>query len=179
MMGNDLLNEIVDARGITESDKILNELHRGISNALKQKENQNRDGMDMALCVIDRKKNIIEYSGAKNPLIFISKGKVHRIRADKMPIGGIEDEELQEKIFTKHEIDLDPPKIFYMFSDGYPDQFGGKEKKKFMSKPFRDLLFEIHENPMDRQKDILDKTFVDWMGDESQVDDVLVVGFKS
>ena len=177
MMGNDLLNEIVEARGITEADKILNQLHKGVSKALKQQENQNRDGMDMALCVIDRKKNILEYAGAKNPLIYISNGETQRVIADKMPIGGIEDEELQEKIFTKHVISLHPQKVFYMFSDGFPDQFGGKEKKKYMNKPFRDLLFTIHQKPFEQQREILEKTFVEWMGNEPQVDDVLVVGF--
>ncbi len=178
MMGHDLLNEIVDARKITAADQILIDLHKGVSKALKQQENQNRDGMDMALCVIDKGKNILEYAGAKNPLLYIEDGEMHRILADKMPIGGIEDEDLQGKIFSKHEFDLKTEKVFYMYSDGYADQFGGEEKKKFMSKPFRELLFSIHQEPFDHQKEILEKTFVDWMGNESQVDDVLVVGFK-
>ena len=132
----------------------------------------------MALCVIDRKSKILEYAGAKNPLLYVENGEIHRIIADKMPIGGIEDEELQEKIFSKHEIDLNTGKVFYMYSDGYADQFGGDEKKKFMSKPFRELLLSIHKKPFDEQEEILDKTLVDWMSGEPQVDDVLVVGFK-
>jgi tetratricopeptide (TPR) repeat protein len=178
MMGNDLLNEIVDAKEITEADKILNELHKGVSKALKQQENQNRDGMDMALCVLDKGKGILEFAGAKNPLVYIQDEEVHRVIADKMPIGGIEDEELQEKIFTKHEFELKPDKVYYMFSDGYPDQFGGENKKKYMAKPFRELLLSIHKKPFDKQKEILETTFVEWMGDEPQVDDVLVMGFK-
>jgi len=178
MMGNDLLNEIVDAREITEADKILVELHKGVSKALKQQENQNRDGMDMALCVIDRKKKIMQYSGAKNPLVYIQDGEVHRVIANKMPIGGIEDEELQEKIFTRHEFELESNRIFYLFSDGYADQFGGPNKKKYMAKPFRELLLSIHQKPFATQKEILEKRFVEWMGDEAQVDDVLVIGFK-
>lgn len=178
MMGNDLLNEIVCARKITSADRILVELHKGVSSALKQQENQNRDGMDMALCVIDKKNKMLEYAGAKNPLLCVEDGKMHRILADKMPIGGIEDEDLQEKIFSKHKIDLKTEKVFYMYSDGYADQFGGEEKKKFMSKPFRELLLSIHRKPFDDQEKILDKTLTDWMGDEPQVDDVLVVGFK-
>ncbi len=178
MMGNDLLNEIVDARKITSADLILNELHKGVSKALKQQENQNRDGMDMALCVIDRKKNVLEYAGAKNPLVYIEDGEIHRVIADKMPIGGIEDEELQEKIFSKHEFDLKTEKVFYMYSDGYADQFGGEVKKKFMSKPFREMLLSIHKEPFDHQKEILERRFIEWMRDEPQVDDVLVVGFK-
>jgi serine phosphatase RsbU (regulator of sigma subunit) len=174
MLGFNLLNDIV-RRGIFESDKILNNLHHGIRKSLNQEETQNRDGMDMSLCVIDPVNKIMEYSGAQNPLLYIQDGKMFRIRANKFPVGGFQ---VEDHNFTKHVISLDKPITCYLFSDGFTDQFGGPNGRKFMAKNFRDLLYEIYEMPMDEQKKILELVMNEWMGVNEQTDDVLIIGFK-
>ncbi len=181
LIGNDLLNEIVNLRGITVPHEILNELHTGVQNTLKQKETENRDGMDMALCVYDKDKNTLEFAGAKNPLLYIQNGELKVIKGDKKPIGGKDNEKFKDHSFTTHFIDLneeDAPKIFYMFSDGYQDQFGGAEGRKFMIKKLKELLQDIHQKPMQEQHKVLDETIVNWMKNEEQIDDILLMGFK-
>ncbi|TAE00534.1 MAG: tetratricopeptide repeat protein, partial [Bacteroidetes bacterium] len=124
LIGNDLLNEIVLAREIIEADQILNELHKGVRRALKQNETSNKDGMDLALCVINKKENEVVYAGAKNPMIFIQNNELDTIKADKMPIGGSSQE--HQIGFSKKHIPLKEENTFYIFSDGYQDQFGVK-----------------------------------------------------
>ena len=176
MVGNDLLNAIVKDKHILQADQILSQLHQGIREALQQKETQTNDGMDMALISLDLENKKLEFAGAKNPLIYIQKGEIHQIKGDKIPIGGEQRE--MERVFTSHEVDISQPTTFYLFSDGYQDQFGGKKGKKFMSNRFKELLFEIHEKPMEKQKMILEETLISWMGKEEQVDDILVMGVR-
>jgi tetratricopeptide (TPR) repeat protein len=179
LIGNDLLNEIVNLRGITTPHEILNQLHTGVQNTLKQKETENRDGMDMALCVYDKEKNVLEFAGAKNPLLYIQNGKIETIKGDKKPIGG--KDFYKDDSFKTHIIDLNhstAPTTFYMFSDGYQDQFGGLEGRKFMIKRLRQLLQDIHQKSMEEQHKILDETIVDWMKNEEQIDDILLMGFR-
>jgi len=176
MIGYNLLDEIVD-KGISRSDLILDELHKGIRKALKQDVTENRDGMDMALCIIKKKEKVVEYSGAKNPVLYIQDGEVFVIKGDKTPIGGLQTE--QQRKFTRHEIKIDKPTWFYIFSDGYIDQFGGPEGRKFLIKNFRELLLQIHQEPMIEQKEILRRAMEDWKGNKyKQIDDILVIGFK-
>ena len=179
LIGNDLLNEIVNLRGITTPHEILNELHQGVQSTLKQQETENRDGMDMALCVYDKDKNTLEFAGAKNPLLYIQNGKIETIKGDKKPIGG--KDVYANDSFKTHILDLNKenaPTTFYIFSDGYQDQFGGIEGRKFMIKKLRELLQEIHQKPMQEQHKILDETIMDWMKNEEQIDDILLIGFK-
>jgi serine phosphatase RsbU (regulator of sigma subunit) len=174
MIGFNLLDEITN-KGITRPDLILEELHRGVRFTLKQRETNNQDGMDMALCVINKEEKIIEFAGAKNPLIYINNGNVEQIKGDKNGIGGKNDEHK----FTLHKIDVKGPTWFYLFSDGYIDQFGGENGRKFMIKNFREMLVEIHKLPMEKQKEHLDNELKKWMGTKyNQIDDVLVIGFK-
>jgi len=178
MIGKELLDQIIQDRNILESDKILNELHKGIRKALKQEETKNRDGMDMSLLVIDLEKKIMEFSGAKNPFVYIKQGELTEVKADKMPIGGEQKEE--ERIFSKHTILLDASTTVYLFSDGFQDQFGGEQKRKFMLSRMRTLFLEIHQLPFDNQRDTLEDTIVKWCqtGKEKQIDDILVIGLK-
>ncbi len=174
MIGYNLLDEITN-KGITRPDLILEELHRGVRFTLKQRETNNQDGMDMAICVIDNQKKTMEYAGAKNPLIYIQNGEVQQIKGDKNGIGGKSDDHK----FESHTIDISVPTWAYIFSDGYIDQFGGEQGRKFMIKSFREMLAEIHQKPMTQQKDYLEKTIKDWIGTKySQIDDLLVIGFK-
>jgi len=176
MVANDLLNYIVNEKRIVDAGLILTLLHKEIRQVLKQEETQNRDGMDMSLVVIDKLNKKIYFSGAKNPLFYIQDNELYQIKGDKMPIGGEQRE--AERFFTKHEISLKKETTFYLFSDGYQDQFGGKKGRKFMVKRFRELLFEIHQKPMIEQKSILKETLKNWMGEEKQIDDILVMGVK-
>lgn len=175
MLGNSFLNQIVFKLGVTSPDIILRELSQEVTEALKQEETNNKDGMDMALCTIDLDTGNVEFAGAKNPLIYISGESLEKIKGDRKPIGL---NQYEEKEFQKHEIDIEETTCFYMFSDGYADQFGGPNNKKFMSKRFHKLLQKIHVKPMHKQREILDKSINDWMQNHEQVDDILIVGFK-
>jgi serine phosphatase RsbU (regulator of sigma subunit) len=176
MIGYNLLNEISE-RGVINTNIILEELHVGVRNALNQHSNDNRDGMDMALCKFTKKDQTVEYAGAKNPLYFIKNNELIEIKADVNPIGGIQKED--KRTFNKHLIKIDSPTTFYMFSDGYADQFGGEQGRKFMYSKFRELLLQIHSKPMEEQKQILDTTIENWKGGKhKQIDDILIIGFK-
>lgn len=175
LLGNSFLENIIYKDGITSPDKILDELNRSVQTSLKQAETNNQDGMDMAICTIDLAEGYVEYSGAKNPLIYIRDHELKTIKGDKYPIG----RSLYESVkFTKHTIKPQSPTCFYMFSDGYADQFGGPNNSKFKIPNLRALLLKIHEEPMHEQQTILNKTIEDWKNGQEQIDDILIVGFK-
>lgn len=175
MIGNNLLDEITE-RGVTRPDLVLEQLDRGIQTSLKQNVTGNNDGMDMALCLIDRRERKLFYAGANNPLLYVRDGEMTQIKGSMAPVGGYQ---IKTKRFELHEIPLDKPTTFYIFSDGYIDQFGGPLGRKFMVKNFRQLLHEISPMPFDEQRNILELTFNSWLGTEyPQIDDVLVIGFK-
>ncbi len=176
MIGNDCLHNIVEIEEITDPNRILDELHVHINRILQQSHSRVKDGMDMALCVIDDEKKTVEFSGAKNPLVYIQNGEMNYIRGDKMPIGGRDIDYMGK--YTKHTIEITSPATFYIFSDGYQDQFGAGERKKFMIKNLRNKFFEIHQKPFDEQKQLLQQTLDNWRGEECQVDDILVIGFR-
>ncbi len=177
LVGDAHLNQIVNADAITSPDIILNKLHLRVRHSLKQAETLNRDGMDMAFCSIDPYRKVMEFAGAKNPVVYIQDGEINQIKGDRTPIGGEQRE--AQRVFTKHFIKVDKPTYVYMFTDGFPDQFGGPDDRKFMANRLRDLFLEIHQKPFEEQKEILQNTFETWKGSEKkQTDDVLVVGFK-
>jgi serine phosphatase RsbU (regulator of sigma subunit) len=176
MVGNEHLNEVVTYLNIEEPHQVLNELHASVRNSLKQDATGRRDGMDMGFCTIDQEIKRLHYSGAKMPLVYIRKGKLHVIEADPHPIGGYQRESYHT--FTKHIIDVMPGDMFYLYSDGFQDQFGGANGKKMLSKNFKQLLLSIHHLPMFEQKAQLEQAFNQWKGDERQIDDVMVLGFK-
>jgi len=176
LIGHNLLIEII-AQGITEPHEILNMMHLGIKSSLNQGTTENRDGMDMALCILDKVNKKLHYAGAKNPLVYIQDNELFQIKADLYPIGGIETEE--KRMFTKHTIDVSKSTTCYLFSDGFQDQIGGEEGKKYLSKNFKEFLLSIHNLPLELQKEALDKELIRWIGEQyHQVDDILVIGFK-
>ena len=177
MLGTAFLNEIINSRQFTNAADILMQLRDEVITSLRQKgvEGEAQDGMDIALCLLDKKENILHFSGANNPLYHVRDGKVERIMGDKMPIGI---HVSLDKQFTNTIISPRKGDIFYLFSDGYADQFGGPGGKKFKYKPFRDLLLEISSLPMPEQKQILEERFDAWKGSMEQVDDVLVMGLR-
>ena len=175
MLGVSLLNEIILNKGITQPDEILNRLRAQIVIALKQDpESKLKDGMDMTICVLDRSRRKLLYSGAENPLVHISEGKLNLVKADKMPVA------IHEVMdpFTLHEVDLKKGDTFYTFSDGYADQFGGPKQKKFMSRNFRNLLLSVQALPMMEQGIKINEVFEAYRSDTDQVDDVVVIGVK-
>jgi len=177
MIGAILLDDIINKKRIDDPSQILLELHKGVVKALKQnkKEKASRDGMDVALCVVDEQEKMLHYSGALRPLIHFSDGQLNRIKADPIPIGGFKEE---KPTFKKHSINYSEGDKFYVFSDGYADQFGGERNKKFMIKKFRGLLNSIATKKMEQQKNILELELKSWMGECDQVDDILVIGFQ-
>lgn len=176
MIGYNLLNEIV-ARKIYSPDKILEALNNGVKNALKQETTMNNDGMDISICRIRKKKGVIEFSGAMSPICYCRDGKMHEIKGGLFSVGG-DELELGTANYQSETIKIDGTTTFYLFSDGYYDQFGGENGRKFMSKRFKDLLFSIHHLPMNEQQQQLEQKFNEWMGDNEQIDDVLVIGFR-
>ncbi len=182
MIGNDLLNDIVMARGIIKPDQILYELHKGVRYALKQEENKNHDGMDISICTLNLAHKKLLYAGAMNPLYYVQtnenkQAQLVEVKADKKNIGGHQKE--IERVFTSHEISIDQPTTFYIFSDGYQDQFGGENGRKFMVKQFRELLFSVHHLPIVEQHEALNQTITAWMGAKhKQIDDILVMGIR-
>ncbi len=175
MIGFNFLNDI-EQKGIFQPNEILNTLHLSVRRFLKQDETANKDGMDAALCLIDPQERVLEFAGANRPLLYIQEGEVHVIKGDRSAVGGADTD--RNHRFTKHTVPLDKETWVYMFSDGYQDQFGGKHGRKFMSKKLRELLLEIHQLPFAEQKEHLDQTLREWMGNITQIDDILVMGFK-
>ncbi len=181
IVGNTLLNEIVNEKKLTVPGEILLELHKGVKIALNQnaQEFERRDGMDIALCAFTEDSNQIQYAGANRPLWIYRKQNNYQleiIKATKYPIGGIELEET--RIYENHTIDVFEGDSIYLFSDGYADQFGGPKGKKFMLTNLQKTIFESVEHPMEKQKANLAKAFSDWKQDAEQIDDVLVIGIK-
>ena len=133
-----------------------------------------RLGMDMAVCEVDHGTKTINFAGAKNPLLFFQNGKLQELEADKYSVGGFS----KDKKFTSKSLRFIDPVACYMSSDGFQDQFGGTNNKKFMLRNFKNLLLEIHTKPMFEQELILNKTINEWKGVNEQTDDMLVIGFK-
>lgn len=175
MMGSALLNEIVNEKGITSSAQILNHLRERVMQTLQQTgaEGETRDGMDIALCVINE--DNIEYSGANNPLYLVRNGQLQEFKGDKQPIGIYAG---NEKPFSLQNVAIRKDDMFYIFSDGYVDQFGGPDGKKFMSRRFRELLVSSANIPVNQQKTILNDALEDWKQGGRQIDDILVIGFR-
>src|ERR1700756_116647 len=159
---------------------IMDKMSVGVVEALNPKSrimddkiSQTKDGMDMSLCSVDYEKMELQYAGANNPLYLIRNGELIQYKANKFPIGFRADDVIHD--FTNNVIPIQKSDTFYIFSDGYADQFGGPKGKKFMTGRFRELLIETSKMPVEKQKDFLDTTLKNWRGDIEQVDDVLVI----
>ncbi len=181
IVGNNLLNEIINVKGIHNPGDILLELHRGVKKALHQDESENsrRDGMDIALCAIDKQMNRLDYSGANRPLWIFRKEKAYEleiIKPNKFPIGGLELDPARK--YENNNIPLHKGDVLYIFSDGFADQFGGPKGKKFMLANMQKLLKDYIHLPMPNQKEKITEAFKLWKNDLEQVDDVLVIGIR-
>ena len=182
LIGIEQLNKIVGERKIYQPALILDSLHAGVREALKQDLNESRDGMDVVLCKITPDNNDIhiEYAGANRPLWIFRKTSdsyvFEEIKANKRAIGGLETSQLAD--FTNQTVSLKKGDTIYCSSDGYADQFGGEKGKKLMVKKFQALLLDIADHPMSiQEKEIID-CYKNWKGKLEQVDDVCVIGVK-
>ncbi|MDP1747120.1 MAG: tetratricopeptide repeat protein [Bacteroidota bacterium] len=177
MIGSEKLEDAVSQT--TDTSEILKLLNNGIKTALHQSENDEstRDGMDIALCSIDTENRIVKYAGANRPIWIIRKGQtqVEETKATKKAIGGFTED---KQHFDTHELKLRQGDTFYIFTDGYADQFGGEDGKKLMTKKFKEILLDIQDKTMQEQEKYLN-TFVDnWRGKREQIDDILVIGIR-
>jgi serine phosphatase RsbU (regulator of sigma subunit) len=174
MMGISFLNQLAQ-HCVPLSNKLLNQLREHVMRALHQegREKEQKDGIDMALCVIDLDRQHLEYSGANNYLYYFKDNELLTIRPDRMPIGV---SPVPEETFTRHTLPLNEIDSFYLFSDGYPDQFGGPFCKKLKINGFKALLEKTALLPLAQQKEFLANQFNSWKGNCEQIDDILVIG---
>lgn len=177
MLGMSSLREITNKMQNLRANTILDKLREKIIESLHQTgaDDERKDGMDMALSILDLHNMKLQFAGAYNPLFLARGNHIEVIKGDRMPIG------IHKKVnvpFVGYEIEVQKGDVFYMFSDGYIDQFGGEHNRKFLSSNFKKLLLEIQGFDMKTQKKILIQTFETWKGNEVQIDDILIIGIK-
>jgi sigma-B regulation protein RsbU (phosphoserine phosphatase) len=175
MFGVAFLNEIIGKENISIPAVILSRLRDMIVQSLRQDSgSENKDGMEMAVVSIDYNKKIIHFAGTQNSLYMVRDKKLIETKCDKIPLS------IHPKIynFTNQTIEIKKNDQIYIFSDGYADQFGGPDNRKFMYRSFKQLLLETSDKPMKEQKKILEERFDDWKGDQDQTDDVILIGIK-
>jgi len=178
IVGYNQLKQAIITTGGSNPAQILDHLNQGVSETLHQKEenSKSKDGMDIAICSLDHKTLELEYAGAFNPLYLLRNNEIVETKGNKFPIGSFLDGETPN--FTNHKLQLEKGDQLYIFSDGYADQFGGPRGKKFMYKRFRELLISNSKKDLTIQKDLLKEALFDWMKNEEQVDDILVIGVR-
>ena len=189
-LGHQALNACVFDYRLDDAGLILDKMTSIIQSRLRKEDNEMLGGMDMSICVLDLSRNKLQFAGANNNLYFLRKKdhtfpegvlqlegwdyNFYEIKADRCPIGEL----IENHSFTTHEISLVQGDTFYIFSDGYADQFGGKDNRKFMSNSFKNLLLTIQDQDMEIQQSILKHVHEDWKGEEEQVDDICVIGIR-
>ena len=178
MIGNSLLNEIVGKEEIPDAATVLKKLHNGTRKSLKQDRDsyESKDGMDLALAIIDRTTNTLQYSGAKRPLFYYNGGKFEETKGDKQSIGGLEMEDVFN--FTNYNFELKQGDTFYLFTDGIVDQFGGIKDSKFSTKRLKATLQELQSFNLYEQGKKLGSIIEEWKLNTEQTDDILVIGFR-
>jgi len=180
MIGNTLLNEIVKEKKIYSPAEILAKLNRGVVDLLSHGNtdgNKQNDGMDIAIGQYDIESNTIKIALANTISFLVQDNNIKELKGDLYSIGETP-RTGQAPQYKEHTINADKGTTLYLFSDGFADQFGGKEQKKFMKANFKDLLFKIHSKSPKDQEIVLEKTFDEWRNDTNQIDDVLVMGIR-
>lgn len=177
ILGISQLNDILGQSSDIEADKVLDQLRDNVIKALHQsdKKSRTKDGMEVAVCIIDPVNKILQFSGAFRPLYMISENELKEFKGNNMPVGIYEDDGLA---FSKQNIPFKNGDLIYLSSDGYIDQLGGPERKTFKSENFKKLLYRIHHSPMSEQRDYLIKQHEEWKGIIDQTDDILIIGIK-
>ena len=194
MLGVTLLNEQFRTFGIREPHVILGHLRNKVKETLAQEGSMNdqKEGMDMAIVILDLDKRVLQYAGANRPLFLYRKKEQHTdpdnslfslededyglqvVKADSQPIGV----HWEEKPFTTKVLKLEDHDSLYIFSDGYVDQYGGKKRKKFKTRNFKKLLLKVQDESMENQRKKIDDTFLKWQGNHEQIDDVCIFGLR-
>ncbi len=175
VIANSLLKEVFYNKSLTQPDKILYALDELLFDSLnKNNPDEIRyDGMDISLCAIHKKTNVLQFAGAMRPLFLVSEGALLEIKGSKYPLGYYFD----KKEFILNTIQLKVGDSIYLTTDGYADQFGGDNNKKLNRKAFRELLLSLGGLDGDEQSSFLDYSLKNWKQDEEQTDDILVIGF--
>jgi len=178
LIGYFLLNDIVKSRKISDPGLILDLLDEGVTKTLRQDEDESatKDGMDIALCKINTEKKELEFAGAHRPLYFMNSGELEEVKGNKFAIGG--GIYKNQTSFTTTKIKVKSGDSVFFSSDGFPDQFGGPDIKKFGPRRMRELIVEHHKKPIEKVHNILDKVWEDWKGGQKQIDDVLLIGIE-
>lgn len=177
LIGYNLLNKIVNEEKITDPKEILFQLNRGVLDALHKNESESKDGMDIAICKINHKENTLEYGGAMRPLWIINSGVLTEIKADKIPIGTKQTDRNEVIVYTTHTVSINKGDSFYIFTDGYADQFGGANDKKYSTGKFKELLLNNSKLDFFSQERNVKSEHLKWKGGNEQVDDILLIGF--
>jgi len=182
MIGNNILNDVIERKKITDPADILVELDKGVVDSLNQKHSNNTDGMDIAVCVIDEKEKKLHYAGAKSSIIIFQNNELKLVKPDRRTIGGMHVMK-RKKVkagFTTRTFELEGIETtVYLYSDGIVDQFDTLNRNKFTTKRLKSTLEDIQELDMRGQQRKLESVFVDWKGVNKQLDDVTIVGFKT
>ncbi len=175
MIGESLLNQIVYEHEIYSVGEIMDNLNLGVQEILNQTENNMHHGMDASIMMIDKSNNTVSFSGAKQNLVYTKGGSLETIKGDRLSLGGFLD---QERNYTKHIVEIEEGSKYYMFSDGFQDQFGGPDNKKIGVKRLVKCLDENMSLPLNQQKEAIETLFDDWKGSEEQTDDIMVMGIQ-
>ncbi len=180
LIGFELFRKIINMQLIFEPGEILNTLNSNFDEIFGNVEDiALKDGMDLAFCVLDKKSMILEYAGAFNPLYLIRDSKLTIVKGDRFSVGADTDpDDPVKKTFKSHKLKLEKDDMIYIFTDGYADQFGGPEGKKYKYRRFRHLLLTIHQLPLDKQREYLEDSIEEWRGELEQIDDILVIGIR-
>ena len=177
ILGISFLNEIMQPDINLNANRVLNLMREKIMKALHQTGNcrEAQDSIDIGLCVVDCFSGKMQFSGANRPLLRLRDGELAEFRPDKMTIGV---DPVLESSFTNQKIETKPGDMFYLFSDGFADQFGEITDKKFKYKHLKNIITSVAGLPMPKQKEVIESTFNEWKGKADQIDDVLVFGFQ-
>lgn len=176
MMAHNLLNQIVNDNKVTSPSIIMSILDKKVQEALNQGETEQQDGMDLSLCSFDLESQTLTYSGAYRPLLIVREGVVIEFKSTKRSIGG--GFGYDDKPFEEESIQLEPNDVLYMFSDGFVDQYGGPEDRKYLLSRFKRFLLSVEGLPMDEQNERIKAEFEQWKGENEQLDDVIVFGLR-
>lgn len=168
-----ILKEAIRDKNINEPSKALDFAKRKLTTFLNSSNGQTMyDGMDVSMCAIFPEKGLIQFSGANLPLYLIRDNELQVIKGDRQSIGFSQ----QTNPFTTHTLPYQKDDLIYMFSDGIVDQFGGEKDKKFMSRRLKELLLSVNEEPLDQQKELIQREILDWKGNNEQTDDICIIG---
>ncbi len=180
IIGVELLRTITNNLGVNDSSEILNKLNTGVIQTFSKDFNEDtslvKDGMDVAFCIIDKENNILQYSGAFSNLYLVRDSKITEIKGDRYSVGM--GNKAEQQLFSSHYIPIQPEDMIYIFTDGYADQFGGPDNKKYKFRRFRHLLLNIHKFPLETQRQYIEDSINEWKGNNDQVDDILIIGIK-